>query len=571
MSESRRSSRHLLAVACAALLAVTPARAATLTFLSEVPAPSGVGFTELAVSPDGKHVYAYAGTGGDLVAYARDAGTGALSFVEEESMNVLSGFPLALSPDGSSVYASVFAFRRDAVTGELDVVQTFTTNPGTIDAVSPDGEHAYSATSTWGIGVWDRDPTDGSISVIETHNSPASFDPEHLAISADGAHVYVPDVESAPGWAVRAYARDAATGELETIQIVGGGTAKYRVPRSGRVYLSPDQAHVYLVVSDWPYPGGLGNEIAVLRRDPATGRLTFVQHLTMERCLSSDRACCRPDSLGLPHRMALEASGERVFVVNAGYQDFGEAGITVLGRDPGSGALTFLEILPKTALGAGTPIAATLSPDGLHLYVSTAEATVEVFAVGASPAAPLATECKLEGKSLTIRNAGPGDLLEAAKAVARDTTIVVPAPGSPDDPTCNGDAPGTVRATVRFQSDASGQDTGEIGLPCENWTTLGKVGRATFGYRYRDPARASGPCSDIKLMGTKLLKITCDNKGGAVLGYDLVEGTDEGRVSAVLTTATTRYCASFDDHHGKDGSDGKKFLGRSQPAPSSCP
>lgn len=564
------------AAVCALLLAPMPALAATLTFLSDIAAPSGVGFSELEMSPDGKHLYAYSGSGGDLVAYSRDAGTGALTLVDEEALGVISGFPLVLSADGTSVYAANRVFSRDVVTGELDSVQILPSMTGApVDAVSPDGEHAYSATITWGIGIWDRDTGTGEISLLDLLDSPSSFKPDHVAISADGAHVYVPDRgEFSSSYEIRAFARDAATGALQTVQVAGGGSSRYPLPRAGRVYLSPDQANVYVMVSDH-FGLNIETEIAVFRRDPVTGLLSFIQHLPLENCLSSDRACCRSDTVGLARSMEFDVSGTRAFVISPGpIAGEGDPGVTILGRDPSSGALTFLEIQTAGTLGSGTGLSGVVSPDGLHFYMGTytdTEALVETFAIGPSPASPLETTCKVEGKSLTIRNVGPGGLLDSAKVISGDATLLVPPPGSVDDPTCNGDAPGTVRATMRFRSDSSGQDTGEIDLPCENWSTLGKLGKLTFGYRYRDRLRASGPCSDIKLLGTKLLKAICDSKGVAAFGYDLTEGVDEGVVSGVLATATMKYCASFDDHKGKNGSDGKKFLGKSQPAPLSCP
>ena len=73
------------------------------------------------------------------------------------------------------------------------------------------------------------------------------------------------------------------------------------------------------------------------------------------------------------------------------------------------------------------------------------------------------------------------------------------------------------------------------------------------------------------MRGGRLLKASCFGKGPtAGFLYDLVEGTDEGVVSVLLTVGTIRHCTAFDDAKGRDGSDGKTFLGRDAPPPAAC-
>src|SRR5262249_58161052 len=113
------------------------------------------------VSPDGAHVYV-AGFEGDAIAvFARDPGTGALSFVEVEREGVAldAVIWLALSPDGAHLYAAsardgaVAAFARHPGTGSLTFVQALRNGVGGVVGltgaravlVSPDGRHVYVA------------------------------------------------------------------------------------------------------------------------------------------------------------------------------------------------------------------------------------------------------------------------------------------------------------------------------------------------------------------------------------------------------------------------------------------
>lgn len=85
--------------------------------------------------------------------------------------------------------------------------------------------------------------------------------------------------------------------------------------------------------------------------------------------------------------------------------------------------------------------------------------------------------------------------------------------GSDDDPTCNGDPLGTARASVRFVSETSGEDTGGIALPCENWSATGKADSPKRGFSYKDSQRLDGPCGQVKVQGQKAVSVSCDSKG----------------------------------------------------------
>jgi 6-phosphogluconolactonase (cycloisomerase 2 family) len=117
--------------------------------------------SDLALSPDGDHLYVAAGTAG-LTVYARDAGTGLLTFVESTGTNDPHEFTKALravavSDDGTHVAAgsitTVVLFDRDATTGMLTFVGGEAGRCERID-FSPDGANLYVVDSDVNVLVY---------------------------------------------------------------------------------------------------------------------------------------------------------------------------------------------------------------------------------------------------------------------------------------------------------------------------------------------------------------------------------------------------------------------------------
>jgi DNA-binding beta-propeller fold protein YncE len=96
------------------------------------------------VSPDGGHVYVAAAADGAVAVFRRDATSGTLAFVEAKRDGVdgvqgLGGaWSVAVSPDGRHLYAAAFAdqavsvFARDATTGALRFVEAQVNGAGGI-------------------------------------------------------------------------------------------------------------------------------------------------------------------------------------------------------------------------------------------------------------------------------------------------------------------------------------------------------------------------------------------------------------------------------------------------------
>jgi len=184
---------------------------------------------DVIVSPDGRHVYVAAEEAGAVVVMARNASTGTLSFVENQDDTgpaeaSLDGVRrLQISADGNHLYAAgsnanaLVTFSRDAGTGALTFLEaeiTATDDPddagGTVQAMirpaglalSADGTQVYVA-SRFGnaVQVFERNTDEtsadfGRLSFVTAYRDDllgiigleGAF---NIVVSADNAHVYV--------------------------------------------------------------------------------------------------------------------------------------------------------------------------------------------------------------------------------------------------------------------------------------------------------------------------------------------------------------------------------------------
>jgi hypothetical protein len=193
---------------------------------------------------------------------------------------------------------------------------------------------------------------------------------------------------------------------------------------------------------------------------------------------------------------------------------------------------------------------------------------------GTDPADPLstpptvATGTPVTTRKILIRDSAD-DREDRRKVVilSKDEGIVVPAPGSGGDPTCNGDPPGTVKASLTVSSSASGE-VHRASLPCENWALLGSPS-APKGYRYRDAPLDDGTVKTALWKPGKL-RLVAQGKGAFFLDYDLVAGVSQDTVDAVLVNDGGNVCMACPPYGGQDGSDANRFSGRSCAPPGVC-
>lgn len=529
----------------------------------------------VAVSADGAHVYVTSRESDGVSVFAVDAGTGELAFVEAKINGAggLSGLAGAraplVSPDGAYVYVrgsltplssdgTVTVFSRDVSTGALTFVEQQQNDVGDVvdllgtgrAVLSPDGAHLYTTGPlSDSLVVFARSAATGTLTFIESHRDhEAGVDgldgASDVAISSDGTSVYV------EGDGVAAFSRDVTTGTLTLIDVEMngvGGVSGLGNPTA--LTTSPDGAHVYAGGSD----GGV-----IFDRDVSTGTLTFAT----------------TTHIGGPNPRALLVSpdGQHLYTMSPW--------VTIYSRAPGTGATTLVDSFGVCNFVNGAA-AMAITADGSVAYVA-AETDDAVTAHARDTTTGELTFVDAEfqngiqpvfGKRLFIKNAVPDDEAKNRGTWAtKDDGLVVAIPADLEgDPLCRCNE--DVRATIRFFSDGSAgsaADTGEIPLPCENWSRIGPGGNPR-GYKYRDAELDDGPCK-LVIVKKDRMSAKCFGRGPATdFLYDLEPGSNEGRVNVILTLNRFKYCTTFDPFRGLDGTNGKRFRGKNAPAPAACP
>jgi 6-phosphogluconolactonase (cycloisomerase 2 family) len=283
------------------------------------------------------------------------------------------GVALTMSPDGEFVYVSSYSgievSRRDAMSGLTTIVGEASIDSTTYYyralAITPDGKHLYASqpasTSPWSeLYVYERDPATGLLTEVEDYVVPTGA---NVAISPDGAHVYVPGSDDG---SLTVFARNAATGELTFVETQREGQAGVTgLSGVARAVVSPDGAHVYAV-------GLTPGSIAAFSRNTGTGALTFVGSLADET----------GGITGLAGAAGITLSGDGAFAYVQAHTD---KAVTVFSRDAGTGVLTQVAVsrdgvgdVPAGALN--NAYESLLSPDGTELWVSGLTGELTVFA-----------------------------------------------------------------------------------------------------------------------------------------------------------------------------------------------
>jgi DNA-binding beta-propeller fold protein YncE len=278
------------------------------------PATGLIGPDVVAVSSDGRNVYAGAFFGNAVVAFARDPSTGTLTQLAGSAgciaaatagcatgvgLNAIEG--LAVSPDGSSVYAAAAVsntlaeLSRDPSTGAL--TQLAAPNSCIADAplagcgegrelgganavaLAPGGENAYvTSFLSNSVTAFDRTAATGVLAQKEATNAcliflrsagcsfgRAMLAPEGLDVSPDGRNLYVTSFETG---AVDVLARNGkgavrqlpgAAGCLARKQVQGCTTAR-ALSGVSSVAVSPDGRNVYATANE-------SNALDVFRRN----------------------------------------------------------------------------------------------------------------------------------------------------------------------------------------------------------------------------------------------------------------------------------------------------------------
>ncbi len=395
-----------------------------------------MGSRAIALSPNGAHVYVASSNSNAIAIFSRDRKTGALRQAPKtegciaakgaggcaRALGLIQPNSVAVSPDGRNVYAtsraanSVTAFRRNPKTGALRQLP-FGTGcvsglpiPGCavgralltpdVLVVSPDGANVYVG-SFFGnsVATFARNGETGALTqpggsagcIAEEAASDgcaqgiALKSVEGLAISPDGASVYA---ATALSNAVVELSRDTTGGALS--QATDGSGCIVDSPLSGctngvqlaganAVAVSPDGDDVYVTSL-------LSNSVTSFSRAASSGVLS--QKQGTGGCLVYLRAvgCSFGRALIGPEGLAVSPDGRNVYVAA-----FKSNAIAVLARGSKAGSVAQLPgaagCVALPALPGCTPARAlkgvssvALSPDGRHLYSTAYESdAVNVF------------------------------------------------------------------------------------------------------------------------------------------------------------------------------------------------
>jgi 6-phosphogluconolactonase (cycloisomerase 2 family) len=306
------------------------------------------GVSGVALSPDGKQLYAVGAEDNGLVVFRRRA-DGLLRFraFHEDGVGGVFGLVgaagVAASPDGRHVYATgrfddtLVVFSRDATNESLTFVaaevkqnlvgSVFGLNGAKGVAVSPDNEQVFVASRVDdALAVFSRDATSDALSFVDAYFDGAGGVRAlngacAVAVSPDSRHVYVAsDVSDA----VAVFRRRLARGTVSFVmRAADGRDGVDGLAGASSVAVSPDGRHVYAT-------GRVDDSVVAFLRDPLNGRLTF-----LARYRDGEDGI---DGLEGAAAVTLNPAGDRVLV--AGQID---DAVAVFRRHPLTGELVFLE------------------------------------------------------------------------------------------------------------------------------------------------------------------------------------------------------------------------------------
>jgi len=310
----------------------------------------------LAVTPDGSHVYAALQSDG-IAVHERSPVTGELSFVEvkRNGINGVRGvggaFDVDVSPDGAHVYSAaagddaIAVFSRDPKTGSLAFEQAIEDGVNGIEGL----EGAISvAVSPDGAHVYTVASVAGNALVFSRDPKSGAVEfiqstpagPLSVAVSPNGAHVYF------SGGGVTAFSRDAVSGMLDPV-----GSGPGVVVSGVDIAVSPDGQHVYVADS-------FNKAIFTYCRNISSGTITLVGSVVDE--ISAE---------GLDGVSAIVVSPDGKWVYST---SLSESAVAVFSRNPNSGMLTFEEVVVDNVNGVDGLHGASsiaMSADGRNVYV----------------------------------------------------------------------------------------------------------------------------------------------------------------------------------------------------------
>lgn len=434
--------RHLGAVAVLATLSISTlgtstVDAATVGSLKQLAAPAGCivdattplagcgsassllgpapffGSHAVALSPDGKSLYAVAFNSDSIATFARNTTTSKIKQLPgpATTRSLIKPTSVDVSPDGRSVYvasivgSSIAVFSRNTKTGRLTQLSGLqgcvSADPGTcatgramkgadVVAVSPDGRSVYAgAFESDALVAFTRNRSTGAIT--QQAGAKGCFTQaatsgcttgrglngaEGLTISPDGKSVYI---GAAVGNAVAVFSRNRETGAVS--QPAGTkGCSAFNAGEgcaNGDGLIGADSMEVSSDNKNLYVASGVGSSVAAFKRNPKTGNLTQLGGVAgcyVDRARSLGR-CNSGVELDGPEGIAVSPDGRTVYVGS-----YFSGSVTVFDRTAFTGTITqragahgcFVNVATSgctTATALGNANALAISPDGRGVYV----------------------------------------------------------------------------------------------------------------------------------------------------------------------------------------------------------
>jgi len=329
---------------------------------------------DIALSPDGLHLYAVGFNDNSLVVFSRNVKQGTLNFAQIliDGSNGVDGLAaassVAVSPDGAFVYATGFSdnaisvFSRNPTTGALEFKQVYKNGIEGVDGITGafsvvvTANHVYVAgVSDDAIAVFSRESASGKLVFVEKIKGTdvAPLDGvSHLAISQEGTILLATSTNSS---SLTLFNRDLSTGQLSLSQTLTEGIDGVTGLKSvNSVTISADGNHIYTT------GGGSNSGIAIFERASGTGLLSYK---TIIR--NGDEGA---QNLTGAFGIALTPMGNYLYVASTG-----DSALVVFKRDATTGLLTFTDSLTdgqESVDGLGGARAVAIDPTGTHIYVA---------------------------------------------------------------------------------------------------------------------------------------------------------------------------------------------------------
>lgn len=398
------------------------------------PAPF-LGSDAVAISPGGSNVYVAASTSNAIAVFRRNAATGKLTQAAgaagcvaahgasgcATAVGLAGPNSVAVSPDGKNVYATslhgdaVDVFHRNGSTGALSqaadgsgcIAEASTagctlgralSGPDVV-TVSPDGGNVYVGSFTGNaVAMFARDPSTGDLTqptddtgcivdapVAGCATGLALGAPEGMAISADGDNVYVAAAASS---ALDVFARNPSTGALTQAgdgsgclanAPLAGCTTGLQLGGANAVAVSPNDGNVYVTSL-------VSNSLTTFMRSPMTGQLTQATGTSACVIFVFAVGCSLGQALSAPEGLAVSPDGASVYATA-----FSSGAVDVFNRNADGGAVIQKPRRPGCLDLGGAPTCAlgrallgvssiAVSPDGKYVYAGAfASNSITVF------------------------------------------------------------------------------------------------------------------------------------------------------------------------------------------------